>query len=125
MRGKPDDKIDTELLRQFMLGGTVMKDSARTKKSPGVVDLHLAEPGKKQGDSALYDSITVQLQFLEKQLDKALAGGLSKIEVVHGKGSGKLRDAVQALLKKHPRVKSFRLMNDRKRDGGATEVFFS
>ena len=46
---------------------------------------------------------------LEKYLDSAVLAGLTEVRIVHGMGTGKLRAAVHAVLKKHPHVASFRL----------------
>ncbi|ETJ29148.1 MutS2 protein, partial [human gut metagenome] len=34
---------------------------------------------------------------------------LGEVTIVHGKGTGVLRNAITAMLKRHPHVKSFRL----------------
>jgi DNA mismatch repair protein MutS2 len=49
------------------------------------------------------------LAEMEKYLDDAGLAGLPKVYIVHGKGTGALRAAVQRELKSHRRVKSFRL----------------
>lgn len=49
------------------------------------------------------------LQELDKYLDDAYIAGLKKINLIHGKGTGVLRAAVQQALKGHPRIKKFRL----------------
>ncbi|GBF32729.1 recombination inhibitory protein MutS2 [Desulfocucumis palustris] len=46
---------------------------------------------------------------IEKYLDDAYLAGLPKVYLVHGKGTGALRTAVQRELKGHHRVKTFRL----------------
>ncbi|MFZ5647014.1 MAG: endonuclease MutS2 [Bacillota bacterium] len=48
------------------------------------------------------------LAEMEKYLDDAGLAGLPKVYIVHGKGTGALRAAVQRELKTHRRVKSFR-----------------
>ena len=45
---------------------------------------------------------------LEKFIDKALLDGKNYICIVHGRGSGKLRNGVQEYLRRNPAVKSFR-----------------
>ena len=45
----------------------------------------------------------------EKYIDDAVMLKLEKVSIIHGKGTGVLRAAVHAMLKKHPNVKSFRL----------------
>ena len=45
---------------------------------------------------------------LDKYLDDAIVAGLYHIRVVHGKGTGTLRQVVHKQLAKHPLVKSYR-----------------
>jgi DNA mismatch repair protein MutS2 len=46
---------------------------------------------------------------LEKFLDTALLSGLTRVDIIHGKGTGALRKRISEYLKKNPAVKSFRL----------------
>lgn len=46
---------------------------------------------------------------LDQFIDNAVMSGLERITVIHGKGTGALRAAVQQHLRTHPSVKSFRL----------------
>ena len=46
----------------------------------------------------------------------------SPIRIVHGKGTGKLREGIHAFLKKHPHVKSFRLGTFGEGEMGVTVV---
>ena len=46
---------------------------------------------------------------LERYLDQAMRGGLSTVRIIHGKGTGTLRAAVQQELKRNKFVKSYRL----------------
>ena len=49
------------------------------------------------------------LPRLDQYLDDAFMAGLWQVRVVHGKGTGTLRQAVWEQLSKHPLVKSHRL----------------
>ena len=42
-------------------------------------------------------------------IDAAVMAGVHQLSIIHGKGTGVLRAAVQQHLKKHPSVKSYRL----------------
>lgn len=46
------------------------------------------------------------LPYLDKYLDTAVAAGLQRARIIHGKGSGRLRAAVHELLESHPHVKA-------------------
>ena len=46
---------------------------------------------------------------LDKYLHDAFMAGLYRVRVVHGKGTGTLRQIVREQLAKHPLVKSYRL----------------
>ena len=46
---------------------------------------------------------------LDKYLNDAFMAGLYRVRVVHGKGTGTLRQIVSEQLAKHPLVKSYRL----------------
>ncbi len=59
---------------------------------------------------------------LETFLDGASLANYGEVRIIHGTGTGKLRAAVHALLKKHPRVESFRLGVYGEGEGGVTVV---
>jgi len=48
------------------------------------------------------------LAEVEQYLDEAVMAGLHEVTIVHGKGTGILRDGIQRHLKTYPTVKSFR-----------------
>jgi len=57
---------------------------------------------------------------LDKFIDDALLAHLSSVTIVHGKGTGALRNGVHAYLRSHPAVKSFRLAQPGEGDTGVT-----
>ena len=46
---------------------------------------------------------------LDQYLHDAFMAGLIQVRVVHGKGTGTLRRAIQQVLAEHPLVKSYRI----------------
>lgn len=46
---------------------------------------------------------------VDKYLDEAYMANLGEVTIVHGKGTGVLRKAINDMLKRHPHVKSYRL----------------
>ena len=62
------------------------------------------------------------LPELDHYLNAAFMAGLPSVRIVHGKGTGVLRQAVQDVLDTHPLVKSFRLGGYGEGDAGVTIV---
>ena len=58
----------------------------------------------------------------EDFLDAAVVSNLQEVRIVHGYGTGKLRAAVQEMLRRHPRVESFRPGKYGEGEGGVTIV---
>ncbi|MGI6298277.1 MAG: Smr/MutS family protein [Saccharofermentanales bacterium] len=70
----------------------------------------------------LGNTVDEALEKLDKFIDDAVLTGVSSLRVVHGKGTGALRSAVQQHLKQDSRVKSFRLGAYGEGDSGVTLV---
>ena len=64
------------------------------------------------------------IPLVQEYLNDAFMAGLKEVRVVHGKGTGILRQAVMRELKKHPLVKSFRSGGRFEGSTGATVVEF-
>ncbi len=62
------------------------------------------------------------LDELDQFLDRALLASVAEVRVVHGHGSGRLRDAVREHLRGHPAVGSFRPGRRNEGGDGATVV---
>ncbi len=57
---------------------------------------------------------------VDSYIDRALRQNLSHITIIHGKGTGVLRVAVQTYLKRNPHIKSYRLGTFGEGDSGVT-----
>ncbi|HEU0074258.1 MAG TPA: endonuclease MutS2 [Dehalococcoidia bacterium] len=62
------------------------------------------------------------LPAIEKFLDDGFRAGVPRLRVVHGKGTGKMRNAVRQMLAKHPLVKGFDYAESRDGGEGVTVV---
>lgn len=60
------------------------------------------------------------LDALDRYLDSAYLAGLPWVRIIHGKGTGKLRQAVREALSHHPHVKSFESGGDKEGGEGVT-----
>ncbi len=61
-------------------------------------------------------------QAVDKYLDEATVSGFTKVRLIHGKGTGALKNAIWQHLKKDRRVSSFRIGQYGEGDGGVTVV---
>ncbi len=61
---------------------------------------------------------------LDRYLDEAMRSNLSQVRIIHGKGTGVLRNAVQQSLKKNKYVKKFRLGQYGEGEDGVTIAEF-
>lgn len=61
---------------------------------------------------------------LERYLDSALLANYESVTIIHGKGTGALRQGVQSVLKQNPRVKKFNDAPPSAGGSGATIVYF-
>jgi DNA mismatch repair protein MutS2 len=62
------------------------------------------------------------IPLLDKAIDRAILDGYSQIQVVHGYGTGRLRQAVQTFLAEHAVVKGFHAAQQRWGGSGVTVV---
>ena len=62
------------------------------------------------------------IEEAEAFLDGAVVANLHEVRIVHGVGTGKLRAAVHEMLRRHPRVESFRLGKYGEGENGVTVV---
>lgn len=86
-----------------------MDNSAVRIPIDGVIDLHTFAPHEAS-------------DAVDEYLNVCAQKGIPEVKIIHGKGKGILRRTVEAALKKHPLVRSFR--QDLGTSGwGATIVF--
>ncbi|MCL2373606.1 MAG: endonuclease MutS2 [Defluviitaleaceae bacterium] len=61
---------------------------------------------------------------VEKYLDDVILSSLATVTIIHGKGTGVLRKAVHATLKRYPQIKEYRLGRFGEGEDGVTVVTF-
>jgi len=64
------------------------------------------------------------LDALDNYLDAAFVSGLPFVRIIHGKGTGKLRQAVREALSQHPHVRAFESGTEKEGGDGVTVVRF-
>lgn len=97
------------------------------KMKVNVSELRLLAPKKKPKKQSLYrsvkekslpsgkssvdlrgESVEEAIADLDMFIDGVLRSGLNELTIIHGKGTGTLRRAIQQHLKDHPNIKSYR-----------------
>jgi dsDNA-specific endonuclease/ATPase MutS2 len=89
-----------------------------------VVDLHIEKLSDNWRHFSNYEILSLQLKTFEKYYELALAHFQPSLIIIHGVGSGKLRDEIHELLKYKTEVKTFVNQYDPRFGYGATEIFF-
>ena len=64
------------------------------------------------------------IPIVDKYLDDCYMANLESARIVHGKGTGRLRDGIHSFLKKNPHVKSYRMGTYGEGEMGVTVVYF-
>jgi DNA mismatch repair protein MutS2 len=84
---------------------------------------------RRAGGRAVPSSLDVRgarvdetVELLEDYLDRAATAGAGRVTVIHGHGTGALRDAVRAALARHPLVREWRPGEKGEGGDGATVV---
>lgn len=105
----------TELERaEDAAGLTSASASQRTPRRTGVAQATVASELRLLGYT-----VAQAVPMVEKYLDNAFMQGVSHVRIIHGVGSGRLREAITNLLAEHPLVHRFHGAGDR---GGMTLV---
>ena len=101
-----------ERSRQFTENDSAGISNASLEKAK-IISMELDLRGQYAADA---------LEVIDKYLDDATLAGLARVRLIHGKGTGQLRAAVQNFLKTHHRVKSYRLGEQSEGGLGVTVV---
>lgn len=100
--------------------------SSEAAAPPALVEIDLHYPLISENDRSL-DTTGIlyrQLSFLQDQLERLRAMGYRKVVVIHGQGSGVLRNEVMALLRRQPDI-LFQPADPERYGTGALELTFT
>jgi hypothetical protein len=87
------------------------------------VDLHIEKLSAQWQHLSNFEILSIQLNTFEKYLDLAIAHHQHNLIVIHGVGTGKLKDEIHEILKARREVRSFINQYDPRYGYGATEIF--
>lgn len=120
-----DNHITIDLLRN---AGYKVYDASKIKEhipaARSVVDLHIEKLMDRHSHLTSAEIIHFQLEAFEKWFELAQLNHLPSMIIIHGVGSGKLKNEVHDLLKVKKGVKNFVNQYSDFYGYGATEVFF-
>ena len=106
-KGQEEESVEKKEERKQLGEGSARAVLSGTK-SPG---LELNLRGKLVEDG---------LEELDRYLERAYSSGLLFVRIVHGKGTGRMREAVRSALKESPYVSSFEEPKDNEGGAGVT-----
>lgn len=89
-----------------------------------VVDLHIEKLTDDHSRMSIFEILTLQLKTFEKFYDLAVAHRQSFLIIIHGMGTGRLRDEIHDALRLKKEVSYFVNQYHPSYGYGATEIFF-
>lgn len=103
----------------------------RGKRAPAVAGRNEDDPGRggaraerseRRGESVDLHGLTVEeaLQRVDERLNAAMLAGTAVLDVIHGKGGGRIRAALHRHLRAIPSVRRFEIDS---RNAGVTHVY--
>ena len=105
---------------------TVLKPIAKSKENTPKSNVSFSSISKSRTANTEINVIGMNIEeatfVIDKFLDDSSLAKLNTVRIVHGKGTGKLRDGIHKFLKKNPHVKSFRMGTFGEGEMGVTVV---
>lgn len=115
------DKLDNSKLDKNSSNKTISTLNKNTSSSYGYADISKTKNAKSEINVIGYN-VDEALFVIDKFLDDCSLAKLQTVRIVHGKGTGKLRNGIHKFLKTNPHVKSFRLGSFGEGEMGVTVV---
>lgn len=125
---KPDNKGEVQVQAGIMKISVKIKD-LRASKVSNEEKKKIKKRELKLRAASVASSVDLRgmdseeaIYTVDKYLDDAYLAGLGEVTIVHGKGTGILRKAINDMLKRHPHVKNYRLGEYGEGGSGVTVV---
>jgi len=121
------DKTD-EVLPDYQYSGGLIYDISQSRQrlepARSVIDLHIEKLTDNWKGLSNFEILTIQLRNFEKYYQLAVAHRQPNLIVIHGIGTGKLRNEIHEILKTKKEVRTFANQYHHNFGFGATEIFF-
>jgi hypothetical protein len=125
----PDKPIEEDVPEYHGSGGkgNILYDAKRSRQHleppKYEVDLHIEKLTGEWQHLSNFEILTLQLNIFEKYLELAIAHHQHNLIVIHGVGTGKLKDEIHEILNARREVRSYINQYDPRYGYGATEIF--
>jgi hypothetical protein len=125
----PDKQVEEKMdLGKLASSGFKIYDASKARQhlepAKYSVDLHMEKITDDWKKLSNYEILTMQLNQFEKYYDLAVAHRQPSLIVIHGLGSGRLKDEIHQVLTHKKEVKSFVNQYHSSYGYGATEIYF-
>lgn len=125
----PDKPVEEKIdLQKLSSNGFKIYEASKARQhleSPRhAIDLHMEKLSDDWKSLSNFEILTLQLETFEKYYDLAVAHRQPSLVVVHGLGSGRLRDEIHESLRHKKEVKTFVNQYHASYGYGATEIYF-
>jgi len=125
----PDRLPEDDIVVTPVTSGSKVYDASQARQhlepARHELDLHIERLTPDWQHMPALEKLGLQMDTLEKYLDLAMVHHLPSMIVIHGVGSGRLRDEIHEVLRYKRGVKSFINQYDPRYGYGATEIFFN
>ncbi len=120
-----EDKLE---LSSLAAKGFKIYDASKARQhlppARSMVDLHIEKLTDNWKNMSAFEMLALQLHEFEKWYELAIAHHQPELIVIHGIGTGKLKDEIHDILKSRREVKTFINQYDPRFGYGATQIFF-
>jgi hypothetical protein len=124
---KYPDKVE-DVIPEYTNTQGILYDASKARQNleppRSVIDLHIEKLTSDWKRLTNFEILSRQLSTFEKYYNLALAHHQPNLIVIHGIGTGKLREEIHEILKSKKEVKSFVNQYHHNFGFGATEIFF-
>lgn len=116
-------RVRVDLYDLELIGGQAQEKPKREDLREAAANISVASPGVELSLRGL--TVDEALEKLDGYLDRAFIAGLPYVRIVHGKGTGRLRDAVRRELRGHPHIQRFESGGISEGGDGVTVAFLA
>ena len=119
------DLKETESSNGLDLSVLLKLNNQETNKPSGKANVHIENTASMSISSEINligENVDTAIMSLDKYLDNCTMAHLKQVRVIHGKGTGKLREGIHNYLKKSKYVSSYRIAGYGEGDYGVTIV---